>query len=155
MRLTTRGRAVVSALTLAILGTVLPSSSGGARLVADVVQVEPEPMLPVPRTVSRVVDERASRSANRDLGRFVADSMGWSREQWLCMDRLFNRESRWSHTAENKTSGAYGIPQKMGTITSEFASYPLVQIQWGANYIKARYGTPCRALRFHLKNGWY
>lgn len=155
MKLTTRGRTVVGALTVALLGTVLPSSSGGARLVADVVRVDPEPLPPARKPVERKVDERASRSANRDLGRVIADSMGWSREQWLCMDRLFNRESRWSHTAENPESGAYGIPQKMGTITEEFASSPLVQIQWGANYIKARYGTPCKALSFHLRNGWY
>ena len=29
------------------------------------------------------------------------------------------------------------------------------QINWGLNYVKERYGSPCGALNFHLANNWY
>lgn len=85
--------------------------------------------------------------------------------EWICLDELWQRESSWQTCktpwlSENKTSGAYGIPQalpaeKMETVASDWKINAKTQIDWGLLYIKNRYTTPCLALKHHLKKGWY
>lgn len=75
---------------------------------------------------------------------------GWGEDQWQCLDKLWEGESNWRHTAENPTSGAYGIPQslpanKMATVADDYRTNPVTQIKWGMGYIKDVYGTPCKA----------
>ncbi len=66
---------------------------------------------------------------------------------------LWNGESGWRWNATNPTSGAYGIPQalpadKMSAAGSDWRTNPATQIEWGLDYIKSRYGTPCAAWSF-------
>ena len=73
------------------------------------------------------------------------------RHQFSCLDRLWTRESKWSLTATNPSSGAYGIPQalpgtKMASAGSDWRHNPLTQITWGLSYIRTRYGSPVRRL---------
>lgn len=95
-----------------------------------------------------------SRS-NRLLGASMAYSEGWTGEQWTCLRKLWEKESNWRHNAINKTSGAAGIPQAIKIPNDEFLLSPASQIAWGIKYIKARYGTPCKAWQFHLVNNYY
>ena len=71
--------------------------------------------------------------------------------QYLCLDRLWTRESHWNPTANNKRSTAYGIPQLLKLKVKD----PYKQIDLGLIYIAKRYGTPCKALAYHLKHGHY
>lgn len=94
-------------------------------------------------------------SANVELGRQIAEQMGVSGE-FSCVYQIFQRESGWNHTARNRSSGAYGIPQslpasKMGPNYED----PAVQIRWGINYMINRYGSPCKANAFWNANHWY
>ena len=87
-------------------------------------------------------------------------SMKFSEDQYSCLVKLWNRESNWRHTAMNKSSGAYGIPQslpasKMATEGPDYLTNPETQIRWGVKYIKGRYGSPCGALAHSDKLGWY
>lgn len=98
--------------------------------------------------------------SNRALGRELAAARGWGDDQFQCLDNLWTRESNWRHTAENKSSGAYGIPQslpgsKMGSVASDWRTNPATQIEWGLNYIKGRYATPCGAWGAFQSKGWY
>ena len=72
--------------------------------------------------------------------------------QWRCLDRLWQLESQWDHTAQNPRSSAYGIPQLLnlapGTPIDE-------QITRGLTYLAHRYENPCDALRHHHRHGWY
>ena len=75
---------------------------------------------------------------------------GWGLDQFGCLNSLWMGESGWRYTAENSSSGAYGIPQslpgsKMGTVASDWRTNPVTQIRWGLKYIKSSYGTPCGA----------
>lgn len=75
---------------------------------------------------------------------------GFDASQWGCLDNLWMGESGWRYTAENPSSGAYGIPQslpasKMATVGADYRSNPVTQIRWGLQYIKSSYGTPCGA----------
>ncbi len=79
---------------------------------------------------------------------------GWSVSgQFSCLNQLWINESNWKVYATNSSSGAYGIPQslpgdKMAAAGSDWRTNPATQIEWGLDYIKSRYGTPCAAWSF-------
>ena len=87
-------------------------------------------------------------------------ALGWGREQYSCLVKLWDRESNWRVNAYNSSSGAYGIPQalpgnKMATAGPDWLTNPETQINWGINYIKSRYGSPCSALSHSDRLNWY
>lgn len=51
-----------------------------------------------------------SAAANMRLGRQMMLRL-WGEDQWNALRELWMRESGWRHTAENPSSGAFGIPQ--------------------------------------------
>ena len=71
--------------------------------------------------------------------------------EYLCLEKLWYLESKWNYRADNKRSSAYGIPQLLKLKTND----PYKQIDAGLIYIAKRYGTPCKALGYHLKHGHY
>jgi hypothetical protein len=63
-------------------------------------------------------------------------------------------------TAENSSSGAYGIPQalpgsQMATAGGDWHNNAATQIKWGLTYIQDRYGSPCGAWAHEQSAGWY
>jgi hypothetical protein len=72
-------------------------------------------------------------------------------DQYYCIEQLWHKESRWSPTAKNARSSAYGIPQ----ILNLKEQNPFKQIDRGLRYIEHRHGTPCKALHFHNRKGYY
>lgn len=87
-------------------------------------------------------------------------SYGWSADQMQSLLTLWTKESDWTTTATNASSGAYGIVQslpaeKMASSGADYLTNYRTQINWGLNYIKERYGSPAAALNFHLANNWY
>lgn len=106
------------------------------------------------RSLERAVED--PQSAARTL---MAD-YGWGDDQFQCLDNLWTRESNWKHTAENPSSGAYGIPQslpanKMSRFGDDYRTNPVTQIEWGLWYIEGRYGDPCGAWAHSEAVGWY
>lgn len=86
----------------------------------------------------------------RGAARALLGEYGFDDSQWSCLDNLWHGESGWRYTAENPSSGAYGIPQslpasKMATVGADYRTNPVTQIKWGLQYIKSSYGTPCGA----------
>jgi hypothetical protein len=80
--------------------------------------------------------------------------------QWSCLDQLWQQESGWSITAENASSGAYGIPQalpgsKMAADGPDWQTDATTQIKWGLSYIASTYGSPCAAWDHEQADGWY
>lgn len=71
--------------------------------------------------------------------------------QWLCLDQLWGKESGWRVAADNPTSTAYGIAQRL----DETSHDPDVQVANGIAYIRSRYGSPCAAWAFWLRKRWY
>lgn len=87
-------------------------------------------------------------------------SHGWGADQMNCLNLLWERESNWRTTAENASSGAYGIVQslpanKMESVGSDWATNYETQILWGLGYIEGRYGSPCGAWGHSESVGWY
>jgi hypothetical protein len=97
----------------------------------------------------------------REIARQMMLSMyGWGDSEFGCFDNIIMHESKWSITATNPSSGAYGIPQalpgsKMATAGADWKTNPATQIKWALGYVKARYSTPCGAWSFKSAHGWY
>jgi hypothetical protein len=84
---------------------------------------------------------------------------GWT-GQFSCLSELWERESGWNASAENPSSGAYGIPQalpasKMASAGPDWRTDAATQIRWGLSYIQDRYGSPCGAWSHEESAGWY
>ncbi len=94
------------------------------------------------------------------LARDLVLARGLDEQQYQCLYALWAKESGWNHFAQNRSSGAYGIPQalpgsKMASAGDDWATNPETQIRWGLGYIEARYGTPCDAWGHSQRRGWY
>lgn len=75
------------------------------------------------------------------------------------MVEIAHKESTFRPTTRNKRSTAYGL---YGFLNSTWkgtgvkkTDCPNCQTEAAMRYIKARYGTPEKALAFHRKHGWY
>ncbi|KOX18299.1 lytic transglycosylase domain-containing protein [Nocardiopsis sp. NRRL B-16309] len=128
----------------------------------DVPEPEPEP------ESEPAEDEGSSGSAApvpagsaKEIALDMVLAEGWSSDQFSdCLEPLWEKESNWNHTAENPSSGAYGIPQslpgsKMSSHGDDWRTNPATQIAWGIDYIKDRYGDPCGAWSHSQANNWY
>ena len=72
--------------------------------------------------------------------------------EFRCIEKLWSKENRlWDPYAKNPKSSAYGIPQLLKLKERN----PYVQMDLGYKYIVHRYKTPCKALAFHTKRGYY
>ena len=85
---------------------------------------------------------------------------GWDQTNYSSLDLLWTRVSGWSYTAENPSSGAYGIPQalpgsQMASAGPDWRTNPETQIKWGLDYIASRYGDPNAAWVFWQVHGDY
>ncbi len=98
----------------------------------------------------------------RAVAQRLMPAYGFGGSQWSCLDQLWNGESGWRWSADNPSSGAYGIPQslpasKMGSVGPDWLTNPVTQIRWGLGYIRGAYGSPCRAWSAWLSRSphWY
>jgi resuscitation-promoting factor RpfB len=90
----------------------------------------------------------------------AAQPYNWSGSQMTALNNIVMAESGWNQTAENSSSGAYGIPQalpgsKMASAGKDWQTDAKTQIAWMLEYIRSRYGNPATAWQFHLAHGWY
>lgn len=115
----------------------------------------------------------------QNTAKLLLAKFGWAVSEMVPLISLWTRESGWSATARNPTSGAFGIAQALGHGTSCSAApdgtneygpeYGLTcaeaqqanagsvrwQIEWGLGYIASRYGSPTKALAHENANNWY
>ena len=112
---------------------------------------------PEPAPAPVAIDDPAGAQAyaTSQLGAY-----GWAPGQMQCLMTLWTKESDWETTATNPSSGAYGVVQslpaeKMASAGADYRTNYRTQINWGLNYVKERYGSPCGALNFHYANNWY
>ncbi len=132
-----------------------PAEEKAAEAPAPAPAAAPEPA-PAPAPPVAVDDPAAAQAyAASQLGNY-----GWGADQMQCLTTLWTKESEWKTTATNASSGAYGIVQslpaeKMASAGGDYLTNFRTQINWGLNYVKERYGSPCDALNFHYANNWY
>ncbi|MEU9604811.1 transglycosylase SLT domain-containing protein [Streptomyces sp. NPDC048057] len=120
----------------------------------------------------REAKERATRDKQRDASSFTAKSSYSIAEvkemarqmipadQFQCFSNIVEKESGWRYTAQNPSSGAYGLVQaypgtKMASAGADWRTNPATQIKWGLNYMNGKYDSPCGAWTFWQANRWY
>lgn len=123
-----------------------PASSGGGQQAAASIAI-PTVAAPDPGSAQAIA-------------RQMVLARGWGEDQYSCLYNLWQRESNWNVYAQNRSSGAYGIPQslpgsKMASAGADWQTNPVTQINWGLGYISGRYGTPCGAWAQSESVGWY
>jgi hypothetical protein len=134
-------RGVILVAGLSALWVVLAHPVGNVKFPSD-----------IPTEVVRAKASWEEKNENRELAKQYAwVAFGWRGREWLCLHDLWTRESRFDHYAQNPTSSAFGIAQLLG----ERSRKPSLQILRGLRYIDERYGTPCKALRYHNKRNHY
>jgi hypothetical protein len=72
-------------------------------------------------------------------------------DQFDCLVRLYEKESRWDPLAKNGSH--HGIPQGRSRWLAGVDGFK--QVEWGIKYIENRYGTPCKAYRFFKRNNYH
>lgn len=98
--------------------------------------------------------------ANFQYAQNIAGNYGWGSSGELgAWYQLGMKESGWNSNAQNPTSTAYGIGQFLNSTWGGYGiqktSDPSQQVEAMARYIKARYGSPSKALAFHNAHNWY
>jgi len=134
------------------LGAGRGSTSAAQNVAAPTATTAPATPAPSPRSLPTPSVDDARSFALARIGAV----------QFSCLDALWQHESDWDPSAENPTSGAYGIAQalpaaKMASIGKDWMSNPITQVSWGLEYIAARYGSACNAWSFWLRHypHWY
>jgi len=90
----------------------------------------------------------------RDAYKIYAHIKIGNYKEFVCLEKLWTKESNWRPKAKNKHSSAYGIPQLLKMKETN----PYKQIDLGLKYIakhRLYKGSPCLALFHHRKFGWY
>jgi hypothetical protein len=90
----------------------------------------------------------------------IATQEGLNQQQWVCLNQLWQQESKFQTNARNRRSGAFGIPQalpasRMASAGADWRTNPATQIKWGLNYVRVRYGTACNAWAHWKRDRWY
>ncbi|MCU1404405.1 MAG: hypothetical protein JWQ43_708 [Glaciihabitans sp.] len=154
--------------------SVVVADGVAATVSRDTYTITEPPPPPPPVVVAQVAapttassgSAAAPAAGNPDPGsaKATAQAMvaarGWDTSQYNCLVSLWNKESGWNMYAQNKSSGAYGIPQslpgsKMASAGADWATNAATQISWGLGYISGRYQTPCGAWTHSQAIGWY
>jgi len=141
-------------IPVALIGLLLASSNplqiqADEPAYADVISITPEPK-PM---------EMSPNLAKAYAQKLLLEK-GFNSNEWACLEKTWTRESNWNFDSVYERTEDYGIPQRhMSHNTKaeikEFMANPYGQIEWGLNYIYARYSSPCSAWRFWQENRWY
>jgi hypothetical protein len=125
----------ITALLAALFATIVVSTDSNASI--DSIFKSPNPI--------------------KDQVAYAAMKRGWDTHQVQCLHTLIKRESGYNPRARNPKSSASGLFQMIRAHTGiPAASLPVSkQIQHGFRYITKSYRTPCSALAFNMRRGWY
>ncbi|WP_149828533.1 transglycosylase SLT domain-containing protein [Streptomyces tailanensis] len=102
----------------------------------------------------------AQAASEASQAQSIAKKMIGNSAQYSCFAKIVDHESDWDVNATNASSGAYGLVQalpgsKMASAGSDWKTNATTQIEWGLDYMKERYGSPCGAWNFWQANNWY
>lgn len=85
---------------------------------------------------------------------------GIPESDWEATDYIVSKESSWNPTAQNSSSGAYGLCQalpasKMASVGGDYLTNPVTQLKWCHEYSLQRYGGWWSAFAFWRSNAWW
>jgi len=93
----------------------------------------------------------AEANPNKDNLKLYAHSRLINEEQYKCFSKIIYKESRWNHLAKNGSH--FGLGQMRSQHYRNLDPYR--QIDATIKYIIHRYGSMCKAWKFHEKKNYY
>ena len=139
----------------------LPTTEAATLELSGISSVDAKSIALVSISVRQIELAKTADGARQVANALIKDSYSdWNNSQISCLNQLWTGESHWNFQAHNYRSGAQGIaqalpPTKMEIVSTDWRTNPVTQIKWGLSYIKARYETPCKALRHKHWRGYY
>lgn len=126
------------------------AASSPAAVRTETVRSTPSALAPAPSSGGVTSPEENKAYARSILS--VAD--------FVCLNFIAEKESGWSTTATNASSGAYGLAQslpagKMASSGADYLTNGKTQVNWMVGYLTSRYGSPCGGMAFWQANHWY
>ncbi len=111
-------------------------------------------------TISSPIQQIVAIGTNLTGSRGDVIRAGISAEDYMYVDYIVSRESRWNPLAQNASSGAYGLCQalpgsKMATVASDWETNPITQLKWCDGYAVGRYGSWRSAYYFWVNNHYW
>jgi hypothetical protein len=85
---------------------------------------------------------------------FALHQLGYNKEQYQCLSKLYGKESAWNPKAKNGSHN--GIPQGRSEYLARVNGYK--QVQWGLDYIanhRIYQGDTCKAWDHWRAKGWH
>ena len=85
---------------------------------------------------------------------FALHQLGYNKEQYQCLSKLYGKESAWNPKAKNGSHN--GIPQGRSEYLARVNGYK--QVQWGLDYIanhRIYQGDTCKAWHHWKDKGWH
>lgn len=92
-----------------------------------------------------------AQASDVDMLKLYAHSRIINHQQYICLYKIINKESRWNVKAKNGSH--YGLGQMRSRHYRNLDGFR--QIDATIKYINHRYGSMCNAWRFHTKAGHY
>lgn len=138
--------------TLPSIAHLAAAFTKGAHIIGEKIASKIATLIPVSGNPSG-----GSAAAVQALARRI---FPWPASQWPAYNAVEMREAGYNLTAQNPTSGAYGLAQFING-PSEYFQYggspftAIGQLTGMFNYIRQRYGTPSAAWGHELSFGWY
>lgn len=77
--------------------------------------------------------------------------------EWANVEWLVAKESGWNPQAQNRSSGACGLPQSLpcSKLPQGINTAPVDQLIWMNNYVVSRYSSWSAAVAHSRSKGWY
>jgi hypothetical protein len=152
--------------TLGLAGGVASEQVPAAATLSGTATTSSATALAVPASLAKKVAAPAPKPVAAITGtplqiaHTIATQEGLNQQQWVCLDSLWQQESKFQTNARNRRSGAFGIPQalpasRMASAGADWRTNPATQVKWGLSYIKVRYGTACNAWAHWKRARWY
>ena len=92
-----------------------------------------------------------AQASEADTWKLYAHSRIINYQQFICLSKIINKESRWDVNAKNGSH--YGLGQMRSKHYRDLD--PFRQIDATIKYITNRYQTPCKAWAFHVERNHY
>jgi hypothetical protein len=151
--------------TLGLAGGVASEQIPAAAMLSSATATAAAHVVAVPASLPKKVAApkqvaAAITGTPLQIAHIIATRAGLSQQQWVCLDSLWQQESKFQTGARNRRSGAFGIPQalpasRMASAGADWRTNPATQVKWGLSYIRVRYGTACSAWTHWRRDRWY
>lgn len=157
----------IKILILTLVGSILISQAVPVNEEQGTVTIKPKQVEPLQRVELATTPIAESAKITQAVVAMPTGShedwmtqAGIPQSEWQYVNYIVSKESGWSYTAVNASSGATGLCQslpasKMASSGADYLTNPITQLKWCHGYAMARYGGWSGAYNFWTSAHWW